>query len=273
MDKENYLIKLLSSKHIGDDGAVIDNIVYSSDMFFENVHFKREWMSLKQIATKAMIVNISDAVAMNAKPKYALISLSLPSNISINEIDILIKTLEEVANTFKCQIIGGDTISGNKLDISITIISETKNPLTRKGLNIGDFLAFTGDLGESKKDLNKLLNGEKISLKSKFYEPILREEFIENAINYLSAGMDISDGLFSDTNKILDINNLGFKKIITVDDNIGDSGEEYEMLIGFKKKNITCVKKIANKLDLKLTIFAEIVNNKNRFLYKKHHFL
>ncbi|WP_434658816.1 AIR synthase related protein [Sulfurimonas sp. NW9] len=72
MNLENYFISQFNSKHIGDDGALIDNIVYSKDAFFENVHFKRSWMSCFQIAQKAMLVNISDAVAMNAVPKYAL---------------------------------------------------------------------------------------------------------------------------------------------------------------------------------------------------------
>jgi len=72
MNKENYFIKQFKkSKIIGDDGAVIKHssskqLVYSADAFFENVHFKRSWMSLKQIAQKSMLVNISDAIVMNA---------------------------------------------------------------------------------------------------------------------------------------------------------------------------------------------------------------
>ena len=83
MNKEDYFIKQFSSnKKIGDDGAVIRNTVYSMDAFFENVHFKKEWMTLKQIAYKSMLVNISDAIAMNAKPKYALLSVAIPSSYS-----------------------------------------------------------------------------------------------------------------------------------------------------------------------------------------------
>lgn len=272
MNREKYLINSLSSKYIGDDGAIIDNILYSSDMFFENIHFKRQWMTIKQIAKKAMIINISDAIAMNAEPKYALVSLSLPTNIETYEIDILIKTLEETAKNFNCEIIGGDTISGEKLDISITIISKIDKPLRRKGLQEGNLLAFTGELGESRRDLTKLLNGEKISLTSKFYEPILRRKFIKDSIEYLTAGMDISDGLFCDTNKILDINNLGYKEIIKINNDIGYSGEEYEMLISFKKKNLKKILNIADKNNLNLTIFAEVKENQNRFRCEEHHF-
>ena len=78
VDKEQYLINRLKSKHIGDDAAVIGGTLYSMDAFFEDVHFRRAWMSMAQIGRKAMLVNISDAVAMNAIPQYALVTVSIP---------------------------------------------------------------------------------------------------------------------------------------------------------------------------------------------------
>ncbi len=85
MDKESRFISLFKSKKIGDDAALVGGMVYSKDAFFENVHFKKTWMSHCQIAAKAMSVNISDAIAMNAKPKYALLSVAMPKNITRKE--------------------------------------------------------------------------------------------------------------------------------------------------------------------------------------------
>jgi thiamine-monophosphate kinase len=272
MNKEEYLIKNLSSAYIGDDGAVVGDKIYSMDAFFENVHFKREWMSLKQIAKKAMLVNISDAIAMNAKPLYALITLSLPKDISTDDIDEISASLHDVAFEYGCEIIGGDTIAGERLDFSITIISESKDPLTRKGLKENDLLAYTGSLGESKKDLNRLFNGESVADDSKFIEPILRAEFIEKSRPYLSVGMDISDGLFCDTNKLLAHNDLGFELITNVEDEVGSSGEEYEMLIGFNANNLEAIENIANDLNMPLTLFAKVADNNRRFECVAHHF-
>ena len=272
MNKEDYLIQNLSSAYIGDDGAVVGDKIYSMDAFFENVHFKREWMSLGQIARKAMLVNLSDAVAMNAQPLYALITLSLPKDITTEDIDEISASLHKVAAEYSCEIIGGDTIAGERLDFSITIISESENPLTRKGLEEGYLLAYTGRLGESKKDLNRLFNGEKISDNSRFIEPILRSEFIEKSRPYLSVGMDISDGLFCDTNKLLAYNDLGFEPIIDIEDEVGSSGEEYEMLIGFDAKNREAIEKIANDLNVPLTLFAKVADNNRRFECVGHHF-
>jgi len=272
IDKEEYLIKRLSSKYIGDDAALIGDRLYSMDAFFEDVHFKREWMSMAQIARKAMLVNLSDAIAMNAKPEYALVTLSLPKDISDSGIDELIESLEATAREYGCEIIGGDTIGGDKLHLSITIISKSSNPLLRKGLKEGDLLAFTGKLGESKRDLERLFLGEKISNSSKFYEPVLRGKFIKSVREYLHVGMDISDGLYCDTNKLLDINGYGFDLIVDIDENIGLSGEEFEMLIGFDVAYLDRVEKIAKETNTPLTIFAKVTNNNRRFICKSHHF-
>ena len=272
MDKEHYLISKLSSKYIGDDAAVVGDTLYSMDAFFEDVHFKRKWMSLRQIGQKAMLINLSDAIAMNAKPQFALVTVSLPSTLSHTDIDELMQSMENTAKAYGCEIIGGDTVGGDKLHLSITIISKSDTPLLRTGLEEGDLLAFTGTLGESKRDLDALFRGEKIPDNSRFYRPTLRAEFIEKSRPHLRVGMDISDGLYCDTNKLLDINKYGFNILKTINNEIGFSGEEYEMLIGFKKENLEAVKSIAKALDLALTVFGEVAKNKERFPCKSHHF-
>ena len=273
MDKEHYLINNLSSKYIGDDAAVVGDTLYSMDAFFEDVHFKREWMSLAQIGRKAMLVNISDAIAMNAKAKFALVTISLPENLSFKDIDELTSSMESTAKEYGCEIIGGDTVGADKLHISITIISKSDKPLLRKGLSEGDLLAFTGTLGESKRDLDALIRGENISKNSRFYEPKLRAEFIQNVRPFIKVGMDISDGLYCDTNKLLDINKYGFKILTNINDVEGFSGEEYEMLIGFNKDSLEELQSIAKALNLPLTVFAKVAKNSERFPCKSHHFV
>ena len=144
MNKEDFFIKQFNnnSKIIGDDGAVVDEYVYSNDAFFENVHFKKDWFTLKQIAKKAMLVNISDAIAMNAKPKYALLTVAIPKSYSKKDMKTLASGFLEVAKKYNIEIIGGDTISNNKLDISVTIISKTKNPILRSGIKQNDYLCI-----------------------------------------------------------------------------------------------------------------------------------
>ncbi|MDQ7083618.1 MAG: thiamine-phosphate kinase [Sulfurovum sp.] len=272
IDKEAYLIEGLNSPYIGDDAAVIGNRLYSMDAFFEDVHFRRTWMSMAQIGKKAMLVNLSDAIAMNAKPLHALVSVSLPSDLTLADIDSLTQSLEATAQAYGCEIIGGDTIGGDKLHLSITIISQSDSPLLRKGLQEGDLLAYTGVLGESKRDLDALFRGESISEDSRFFSPILRADFIAKARPYLHAGMDISDGLYCDTNKFLEHNSYGFTSLIEITQDIGESGEEYEMLIAFAPEALEKIKAIAKETDMPLTIFGQVSANSQRYPCTSHHF-
>ncbi len=272
VDKEQYLINRLKSKHIGDDAAVIGGTLYSMDAFFEDVHFRRAWMSMAQIGRKAMLVNISDAVAMNAIPQYALVTVSIPEDLTHKDIDELTTSMQSTAEEFGCEIIGGDTIGGDKLHLSITIISKSDNPLLRTELKKDDLLAYTGILGESKRDLDTLFRGETIAPESRFYVPTLRAKFIAKARAFLNAGMDISDGLYCDTNKLLDINKYGFELLKEIDDIIGLSGEEYEMLVSFSEENLETVKAVAKETQTPLTVFAKVVKNSERFRCESHHF-
>jgi thiamine-monophosphate kinase len=272
MDKELFLIGQFHSKYIGDDGAVLGEMVYSMDAFFEDTHFRRSWMTPAQIGRKAMLVNLSDAIAMNAVPLYAMASVAIPKDFSTEEICDLTQSLEATAQEFGCEIIGGDTIGGEKLHISIALISKSSAPLFRKGLKEGDILAFTGALGESKRDLERLMRGETIQSDSRFYEPKLRSAFIAESREYLRVGMDISDGLFCDTNKLVDYNDTGFEPLIEIPDEIGASGEEYEMLIGFAPENMSKIMQIAEHHGVPVTPFAKAARNQNRFPCESHHF-
>ncbi len=277
MNKEDFFISIFSKNQkfknfIGDDGAVIDNLVYSQDAFFENVHFKREWMSLKEIAKKSMIVNISDAIVMNATPKYALLTVAIPKNFTKKELQELASGFLEVANEYNIAIIGGDTISNIKLDISITIIAEVKKPIFRKGLKENNRLAFSGNLGNSKRDLNKLLRGEKIPKNSKFITPKLNPKFFYEIAPFLNIAIDISDGLFFELQRVSKANNLTFKFFKNFTKKIGCSGEEYEILFGFDKKYSTKIRNIAKKHRVNLTIFAKAIKGKYKNRCKAHHF-
>ena len=274
MNLEDQFISHFSkkTKHIGDDGALVDGFVYSKDAFFEGVHFKREWMSLRDVAKRAMMVNISDAVAMNAKPLYALLAVAMPKDMSKAQMKELTTGFLEAAKKYGIEIIGGDTIANTKLDISITIISKTKNPLLRRGMKKGHLLAYTGKLGDSKKELHRLFRGGGLHTKSKFRNIVLRDKFILTCKRFLSSGMDISDGIFSDLGKLSSTNALGFDFIHKISKAIGCSGEEYEMLISFDPRKKKAVVARAKQTRTPLTIFAKAQRKKYTNRCKAHHF-
>ncbi|HIP30614.1 MAG TPA: thiamine-phosphate kinase [Sulfurospirillum arcachonense] len=273
MNKEEYLISNFKSSKIGDDGAVIGDLVYSKDLFCEDIHFKFSWMSLKQIAIKSMLVNISDAIAMNAKPKQALIGLVIPSNFSLSQIQELSSGFKEIASKYSIEIIGGDTTSGKKLMISITIISQTKNPIYRNSMKKGDFIAYTGSLGESKKGLTTLLGGGQLNSKSRFITPSLKADFFYEASKYVTAGLDISDGLSKDLSRLCKSSGgLGIRFLKNFSKQELCSGEEYEMLFSFHVKNLAKIKSLAKKHRISITIFAKAKLGRYLSTCKENHF-
>jgi len=271
---ESYFIKLFSAHtdHIGDDGAIIGQTIYSNDAFCENVHFRRNWMTLRQIAYKSMLINISDAVAMNAKAQYALLSIAIPSSYSLHDLKELHAGFQEAADAYDIEIIGGDTVSNRKLDISITIISHSDRPLHRKGLKERDLLAYTGTIGRSAKDLRYLLSGGKVHAQSKFVRFGLRDKFIADATKSLSCGMDISDGIGSDLERLHSLNRVGFHFTKPLDKRLFCSGEEYEMLVGFNPRHRKKLIRIAAKNRTPLQIFAKVKRTSYKNCCKAHHF-
>lgn len=273
MDKEAFIISAFNNNFNGDDGAIINDWCFSKDLFFEDVHFKRKWLSLEQIATKAMLVNISDAIVMNAKPKFALIGLSLPKNLSLDEIKSLQNGLLKTAKEFKIQIIGGDTISSDKIAISISLLSKLNGrAIFRKGLKKDMFLAFTGKLGDSLKGLKSLQNGFKLHKNHRFVRPILRDKFFYEASKEICVAMDISDGLNKDLARMLNLNKLNIKWLKKMSKNELISGEEYEILFAFSGKNKKRIQNLAKKHRVKINIFAKTIRGGYKFYGREHHF-
>jgi len=274
MDLEKRFIGPVSgaSGHIGDDGALIGSFVYSNDAFVEGTHFKRGWMTPAQIAYRAMAVNISDAVAMNAEPLYALLAVGIPRTYTAKEVRELSRGFVDAAKTFGCEIIGGDTVKSDRLSISLTIVSKSDRPLRRSGLKAGHLLAFTGTVGKAEKELRYLLAGRKLHAGSHFMRPVLRRGFIRDAAPFLSAGMDISDGIYADLERLARLNRLGFRFTRPLSKREGCSGEEYEMLIAFAPRMRKRVAYLARKHRVALTVFAKAARTRYKNPCKSHHF-
>ena len=271
MNKEAFVISQFTSKYIGDDGAVVGEQVFSKDIFAEGIHFKREWFTLTQIARKSMLVNLSDAVAMNAVPKYALIGVTIPKTYGYEELKELSLAFEATCKEWGVELIGGDTTSGSHLVISITIISYTKNPIFRKGMKEGHLVAYTGKVGDSLKELRYLLSGGKTQGKKRFCTPNLKSDFFYKAAPYVSVALDLSDGLGKDLSRLCEVNNLGVKFTCKVTKQELCSGEEYEMLFSFHPKYKERILSFAKQTRTPVRIVARAVRGKYKNPCKEHH--
>ena len=64
--------------------------------------------------------------------------------------------------------------------------------------------------------------------------------------------MDISDGLFLDLEKLSNSSNIGFEFFKEIKEEVGISGEEYEILFSCNQKNLKKIENIAKKYEIKL---------------------
>src|SRR5699024_45909 len=112
-------------KGIGDDAAVFrqmsQDIVTATDMMVEDVHFSRETTSAFQVGYRALAINLSDLAAMAAKPAFYLVSVVVPSHWPTRDIQEIFNGMKQIAVNHHMDLIGGDTVSGKELCVSVTV--------------------------------------------------------------------------------------------------------------------------------------------------------
>lgn len=206
---------------IGDDCAVLagpdgNDILVSTDMLMEGVHFRSGRFSPYDIGWKAAAVNWSDIAAMGGTPVGSFLSLALPSGLDESWADSFLEGFGAVCDA---PVLGGDTIrSSSGLCVNVTVLGKIARgkALLRSGARPGDIIYVSGALGDSAAALKLLEAGENIpagceTLLERHLRPIPRLE--EGAALASSCGvhamMDISDGVGSDLRKMLTSSGVG----------------------------------------------------------------
>jgi thiamine-monophosphate kinase len=204
---------------IGDDAALINTspnqqLVVASDTLVEGVHFPST-ASGKQIATRALCVNLSDMAAMGAQPRWFTLALTLPKD-KANSLWLadFSAGIAEIAQQFDIALVGGDTTSG-PLTVSITMLGEAPawKSLQRAGAGVGDTVFVTGTLGDGAAGLKSIssinsINSDSDRLLQRFYAPQPQVEIGLRLRGVASACIDISDGLIADLSHICQSSNV-----------------------------------------------------------------
>ena len=152
---KSFTPKLASTvKGIGDDAAVLDfkdkQTLVSTDLLVEGVHFDLAYMPLKHLGYKAVMVNLSDIYAMNAKATQITVSIAASNRFPVEALEELYAGIELAAKLYNVDVVGGDTTSSTSgLMISITALGEAEKEdvVYRSGAKPNDLLVVTGDLG------------------------------------------------------------------------------------------------------------------------------
>ncbi len=212
-----------TKKGVGDDAAVISprnrQMVVTTDLLLEGIHFDLAYTPLKHLGYKAVVVNLSDIYAMNAEPRQITVSVGVSSRFKVEHLEELYEGIRIACDHYAIDLVGGDTsASASGMIISITALGRaTQQELVyRDGAQPGDIICVSGDLGAAYMGLQVLRRENKIFQDDPSFQPDLskypyivgrqlKPEARRDIIQKLkekgvrpSAMIDVSDGLSSD---------------------------------------------------------------------------
>lgn len=220
---------------IGDDAAVMSfpvdhEVVVSTDLLVEGIHFDLMYSPLKHLGYKSIAVNVSDICAMNALATQVTVSIGLSNRFSVEAIEEFYEGIYAACKNFKVDLVGGDTSSSNKgMIISVTAIGHAlpDRISKRSGAKVGDLVCITGNLGAAYLGLQILEREKQLYLSQPEIQPDLEgqnylierqlkpeprvdiiELFAEQTLVPTSM-IDISDGLVSELMHICKASGVG----------------------------------------------------------------
>jgi thiamine-monophosphate kinase len=286
---------------IGDDAAVLDSkglkTVVSTDCLVEGTHFDLAYAPLKHLGYKAVVVNLSDILAMNARPAQILVSLAISSKYSLEAVDELYAGIFAACEAYGVDLVGGDTSSSPAgMMISVTAIGyvDKGHLVLRSGARPRDILCVTGDLGSAYAGLQLLTREKQIFQENPGVQPDfsgfeyilqrqLRPEARKELIGLLrdkgvkpTSMIDISDGLASELNHICRESGCGsriFDERIPINPQAAllleemkinptlaalNGGEDYELLFTVSPKDYEKIKDIQG-----LSFIGHMTDSKN----------
>lgn len=244
---------------VGDDAAILDyggkDILVTTDLLLEGVHFDLRYVPLKHLGYKAAIVNFSDVYAMMGQPRQITVSLGVSSRFTLEHIEELYSGIRLACEIYGVDLVGGDTsASASGLVISITCLGEAEKEcaVRRSTAKPTDIICVSGDLGAAYMGLQLLERENQVAAASgqkeftpdfagKEYilerqlKPEARKDIVEllrvNGIRPTSM-IDVSDGLSSELLHICKDSHVGcrvYEDKIPIDYQTAIMAEEFNM--------------------------------------------
>ena len=201
---------------IGDDAAVLDlgdeRLVWTVDEQVEDVHFRRNLLSLEDIGWRSLMSAASDVCAMGAQPWCVLAALVLPRSITDDDLERLASGQAEAARVLEAPVVGGNLSRGERLSIATTVLGKLHKgeaPITRSGARAGDAVWLVGSVGLAAAGLAALeMGAESPDAVLAWRRPLARSAAGRTMQGRAHAAIDISDGLGRDLGRIATMSNV-----------------------------------------------------------------
>lgn len=247
-----------TKKGVGDDAAVLQQetgyqTLLTTDMLVEGIHFDLSYMPLKHLGYKAVIVNLSDVYAMNAKAEQITVSIAISNRFPVEAVEELYLGIKTACDLYQVDLVGGDTTSSTSgLIISITAIGKAKveEIVYRNGAKPNDLVVISGDIGSAYLGLQILEREKQVFLVNPNAQPDLDPytylierqlkpearkdipELLKKLDVKPTSMIDVSDGLSSEILHLCDQSKVGcklFEERIPMDSQFIATCEEFKL--------------------------------------------
>lgn len=276
------------TRHIGDDSAVLTptagtQLVVTTDAMVEEHHFVSQ-SPAHAIGYKLMAVNVSDLAAMGATPRWATLSLTLPS-IDEDWLTSFSRGLFECADHYHVELVGGDLSAGKQYTMSVQLIGEIAHgkALLRNSAQPDDAIYISGEIGHAGAALSKLTQAaydhtvlNECEMKALYYPPA-QVQLGQGLCHLAHACIDISDGLLHELDSICRQSQCGAEinlEHITTSCELEPleaivQGDDYQLLFTARADQHTQIEQLAQRLGLTISKIGQMTQHP-QLVIKQH---
>ena len=267
---------------VGDDCALLEpgkTIAASMDMLVEGTHFFPRADSFL-LGKKTLSVNLSDLAAMGAKPRWAMLALSMPC-VDEDWLEGFSKGFFEVAKRYSVDLVGGDTTRG-ALALCVQIMGEVdaESALRRDMARAGEDVWVSGTLGDAALGLAhakgeiRLEDRDAAFCLGALHDPVPRVELGLALCGISRCAIDISDGFCADLLHILERSGVSaeidFAALPVSNamekyrmESVGESailsgGDDYELCFTASPDQRPAIEELGNALGIRLSRVGRI---------------
>jgi thiamine-monophosphate kinase len=270
----------------GDDAAVLRRLrhplILTTDALVERVHFRRGWLSSRELGRRAFHVAASDVAAMGGRARAVLLAIAAPADLLVADLRALVAGARDAARRAGAALVGGNLAAARELSLTISVLGDAPaRPILRSGARPGDQLFVTGRLGGAALGLRLLAGARSVpggeTARRCWRRPVARLQAgrILAASGIATAMMDISDGLLVDAGRLCGASGCG--ALVRVEhlplaiplralapavayELALSGGEDYELLFAVPPRRVACL--AAAKLGCGVTRIGTIVRER-----------
>jgi thiamine-monophosphate kinase len=193
--------------HAGDDAAVIDGLVVTTDMLHERTDFP-PGTTRYTAGWRTIGASLSDVAAMGGDATAAVAAYGAPT-FEDGEIAAFVDGASDVCDLTGAEYVGGDLDSHDEFTVAGAVVGRADDPVYRSGASPGEAVYVTGTLGRTAAAIREFDRGNVDRGNELFrFEP--RVAAGRRLAPVATAMMDSSDGLARSLHQLAAASDCGF---------------------------------------------------------------